>query len=204
MKKLNIIIFLFFSAICIAQSISVNQDKKQDLIKSLPFPFLLLGENCESYIITTDNGKIEQYDSECKFVIYPEVKGSAKITVQNKYGKIIVEEIYNVKEIDFFLEINNGNRYIDNVEHFLKSSRLTLNSPDLVCSDFQWNCLFDLIYIQENKKSVIPIVSKNGNLSMLKENISSLKKGDILILRNIKLLIDKDEFNTPDLVLEVK
>lgn len=204
MKSIILLICIFLSSICTAQSVIIKQDKKQSLIKSIPFPFSLIGEDCESYIVTTNNGKIERYNSECKFLIYPENIGETKITISNQSGKVIKEEWYRVKEAEFFINVDIMKKYIDNPEIFLNHSRLQLYSPDLECLNFEWNCEFEVIQITKNTKQSYAIVSKNGNLSMLKEQLSTLDKDDILIFHNIEILIDKSKFQAPDIVLEVK
>src|SRR5690554_2500220 len=119
MKSIILLICIFLSSICTAQSVIIKQDKKQSLIKSIPFPFSLIGEDCESYIVTTNNGKIERYNSECKFLIYPENIGETKITISNQSGKVIKEEWYRVKEAEFFINVDIMKKYIDNPEIFL-------------------------------------------------------------------------------------
>ncbi len=203
MKNITLMVFLLFSSIGIAQKAIIKQEKKQSLIKSIPFPFSLIGKDCESYIVTTNNGRIERYNSECKFLLNPENMGSTKVTVTNKSGKIISEESYNIKDIEFFIDVNLAKKHIKNPEIFLNHSRLQLYSPDLECLNFEWNCEFELIHIKENKKSYHSMVSKNGNLSMLKEQLSALNKDDILIFHNIEIFIDKSKFQAPDIVLTV-
>src|SRR5690606_15050499 len=100
MKNITLIVFILFSSIGNAKKAIIKQEKKQSLIKSIPFPISLIGKDCESYIVTTKNGRIERYNSECKFLLNPENMGSTKVTVTNKSGKIISEESYNVKDID--------------------------------------------------------------------------------------------------------
>ncbi len=203
MKNIVLLIFIFSSSICTAQKAIIKQDKKQSLIKSIPYPFSLIGEDCESYIVTTNNGRIERYNSECKFLLYPESIDKTKITISNQSGKIIKEELYRVKEAEFFINVDIMKKYIDNPEIFLNHSRLQLYSPDLECLHFEWNCEFELIHIKENKKNYYSMVSKNGNLSMLKEQLSALDKDDILIFHNIEIFIDKSKFQAPDIVLTV-
>lgn len=102
MKNITLMIFLLFSPICTAQSVIIKQDKKQNLIKSISLSFSLIGEDCASYIVTTNNGRIERYNSGCKFLIYPENISETKITIR----KIISEESFSVKDIEFFIDIN--------------------------------------------------------------------------------------------------
>ncbi len=204
MKTIVLLTFTFLSSTCNAQSIAIKQERKQNLVKSIPFPFSLYGKNCNSYVVTTNNGKIEQLNSECKFLLYPENIGTVKISVRDKSEKIIIEESYNVKEIDFKLKINNGNQFIENKELFLKDSRFTLYSSDLECLNFEWNCEFELIHIKENQKYKTSILSKNGNLNMLSKNPSELDKEDILIFHDLKILINNNKFQVPDIVLTVR
>ncbi|HUH25743.1 MAG TPA: hypothetical protein VLY87_03900 [Flavobacterium sp.] len=161
MSNITLLVFVFLSLTCTAQTVIIKQDKKQSLAKSIPYPFSLSGKNCESYIITTNNGKIEQYNSECKFLLYPENTGNVKITVKNKSGKILLEESYGVKNIEFFINVDIAKENIDNPEIFLNHSRLQLYSPDLEYLNFEWNCEFELIHIKENKKSHYSMVSRH-------------------------------------------
>jgi hypothetical protein len=200
MKKSLIVVFLLFGLFCSSQEVIIKQDRKSDLFKGVGFPFSLIGKNCESYIITTDNGKIEQYNSDCTFVVYPENIGIAKIKVKDKTGKILLEEPYKVREIEFKLSIIGANKNVIDIEYFLNFSRLDLVSPDF-SGQFSWKCQFELIHISENKIITHSYISEHGSIKTLKEKIKSLNRGDILVFHKMKLLIGEYQFDTSSIVL---
>ncbi|MBA5792031.1 hypothetical protein H1R17_03880 [Flavobacterium sp. xlx-214] len=203
MKKIKLIFFVFFCSICSAQKIALIQEFKKELVKSVPFPFSLSGNKCKSFIVTTDNGKIEQIKDECKFLIYPERKGFAKIMVHDNSRKEVFSDIYEVKDLTFSIKINNGEKSISDIDRFLKTSRLELNSSDLNCLNFEWYCQFDLIYIDTFKRVELAMDSKNGNLQLLQEKLPQLKSNDILVFRNFRIFVGAEEFVASDVILEV-
>lgn len=71
MKIYQSLISLFITYINSAQEIAVTIDRKLNLVQTIANPISIVGKNCQDYILTTDNGKIEQSNSECKFVIFP-------------------------------------------------------------------------------------------------------------------------------------
>ena len=196
-------LFLFITTISSAQKVSVSIDRKPSLVQSIANPISISAKNCQDYVLTTDNGKIEQSNSDCKFTIYPNHAGLAKITIKNKAEKLINEELYNVKPIAFSVEIPGFNKYINDVNHFSNAAKLSLHSDDLECSDISWLANFELIIVDENKTTRLSAQTSNGNLNELKDNFKTLKKGNIIIFHNIKVIAGTNEFNLLDIVLEV-
>lgn len=204
MKNFLLFLFLFITTISSAQEVSISIDRKPSLVQSIANPISISSKNCQNYVLTTDNGKIEQSNSDCKCTIYPTHTGLAKITIKNKAEKLINEELYNVKPIAFSVEIPGFNKYINDVNHFSNAARLSLHSDDLECSDISWLANFELIIVDENKTTRLSAQTSNGNLNELKDNFKTLKKGSIIIFHNIKVIIDSNIFSVADTVLEVK
>lgn len=203
MKIYISILLLFISYISNAQNVSLSIDKKPSLVQCIPNPISILGKNCNDYLLTSNNGKIEQSNSDCKFVIYPNHVGLAKISITNKSGKLISEEHFQVKPVVFSVDIPNFKNYITDVEYFSKSAKLKLNSDDLKCLDIGWSANFELIIIAANKTTKILGHASNGSLNVNKEHFETLKKGNIIIFHNIKVIAGVNEYNVLDIVLEV-
>jgi len=202
--KNYLLLLLFLTCTGNAQEISLLLERKQNLIQSISNPIVILDKNCRNYVVTTNNGKIEQNNADCKFVIYPDSIGVAEIRVHNKSGKLIAKENYRVKAPEFSLNIHGFEKRINDVTHFSKSARLELLSNDLVCLDFSWEANFELIIVGENKKTRILVHSSNGNLNELKEHFASLNSGDILLFHTVKITIYDKKINLSDIVLEVE
>ncbi|MDR6967787.1 hypothetical protein J2X31_001799 [Flavobacterium arsenatis] len=204
MMRNYLILLLLLGYSSNAQEISLVLERKQNLIQSIANPITIFDKNCRNYVVTTDNGKIEQNNADCKFVIFPDSIGVAEIRIYNKSGKLIAKENYRVKAPEFFLNINGFEKIINDVNRFSKSARLELFSDDLECINFSWDASFELVIVEENKKTRIPAHSRNGSLDKLKEHFTSLKSGDILFFHTIKITIDNKEFKVSDIVLEIE
>ncbi|MFY0482226.1 hypothetical protein ACI6PS_06425 [Flavobacterium sp. PLA-1-15] len=202
MRNYLLIILFFLSIRANAQEIFLVQEIKRDLVQSMPNPFSIIGKNCQNYIVSCDNGEIRR-SSDCKFIVYPKNIGAAKITIHTKSGKLVSEEKYHVKSVEFILNINGSDKKIFAVDHFIKSARFQLYSNDLMCSSFSWNANFETVIVEDNKKTIINAHSKDGNLDELKEKMKSLKPGNIIIFHKIKVLIENNEYNVSDIVLEI-
>lgn len=203
MKNYLTYLFLFITIISSAQKVSISIDRKPSLVQGIANPISISAKNCQGYVLNTDNGKIEQSNSDCKFTIYPNHAGLAKITIKNKAGKLINEEFYNVKPIAFTIDIRGFDKYINDVEHFSNAARLTLHSDDLECLDLNWVANFELIIVDDNNTKLISSHASNGNLDEIRHYFKTLKKGNIIIFHNIKVVAGANEFNVLDVVLEV-
>lgn len=203
MKTYLSFLFLFITIISCAQKVSISIDRKPSLVQSIANPISISAKNCQDYILTTDNGKIEQNSSDCKFTIYPNQAGLAKITIKNKAGKLIKEELFHAKPIEFSIYIPGFDKYINDVDYFSKSARLNLSSDDLGCSDINWSANFELIIVNDSSATRLSYQASNGNLSKIKDHFKTLKKGNIIIFHNIKVIAGANEFNVLDIVLEV-
>jgi hypothetical protein len=163
MKNYLLFLFLFITIISSAQKCSISVDRKPSLVQTIANPISIFAKNCQDYVLTTDNGKIEQNNSDCKFTVYPKNTGIAKITVKNKAGKLIKEELYHVKPIQFSIDIPGFDKYINDVDHFSKMARLTLHSGDLECLDLNWSANFEFIIVDENKTTRLLTHASFGN-----------------------------------------
>ena len=196
-------LFLLITTISSAQKVSISIDRKPSLVQGIANPISISSKNCQNYVLTTDNGKIEQGNSDCKFTIYPNHAELAKITIKNKAGKLISEEHFQVKPILFSIDIPGFNKYINDVNHFSNAAKLSLHSDDLECSDINWVANFELIIVNDSNATRLPYQTSNGNLNEIKDNFKTLKKGNIIIFHNIKVIAGTNEFNLLDIVLEV-
>lgn len=103
----------------------------------------------------------------------------------------------------FSVDIPHFSKYINDVDYFSKSARLNLNSDDLECSDLNWSTNFELITIDENNTKRLMVSSANGSLKEINDYFKILKKGNIIIFHNIKVIAGANEFRVAVIVLEV-
>lgn len=199
-------IFLLFSlAMCslsIGQSFAIKQDFKSHFVNRIDNPLTVFGKLKNSYIVATDNGKIENV-GENKFLVRPEKTGNLQIKITDKSGKLLYKENFIVKNIQFDVDFYGLKNGVENIDRFLNQNHLQLLSNDLVCLDLIWQWNFELIHVRQNEKYEITTFLESRSFDQLKEKLKPFEKGDILIFKNIKIFIDSFEYNIEDKVVYI-
>lgn len=70
---------------CSAQASAVANLKQNVVYIGLHNPFIVVAEQqpCEAIFVTTDNGRLEQWEDACQYIYFPEKEGKATITIHS-------------------------------------------------------------------------------------------------------------------------
>ena len=199
------IFLLFLIGICnlsFGQSFAIKQDFKSHFVNRIDNPFTIFGKVKKSYVVETNNGKIENV-GENKYLVRPDKTGNLQISIANKSGKLLYKENFNVKDIQFDVDFYGLKSGVKNVNVFLNHNHLQLLSNDLVCLDFYWQWNFEIVHIKENEKYEITDFDKSRSLNQLKDKLKPLEKGDILIFKNIRIYLQDFEYPIEDKIVYI-
>ncbi|SCY94995.1 GldM family protein [Flavobacterium caeni] len=208
MRNISLIIFFFICSLCSAQEFYLTSEINHTIIKSIPNPiiFSFPGKECNDFNLSTDNGKIEKSNSNCKYLIYPDSIGFAKVIVKNKNGKKIGEKNFQVRNVDFRVIVPGIEDYnIKDVNLFGHTARLQITSDDLACISISWKLECELMIVENDRNIHFKIRSENGILNPeIKDQFALLKNGNLVLFNDIKLIIDNKIFKAPGIMLKVQ
>jgi hypothetical protein len=213
MKTINKFIaisLLFFSISVNAQSFVVSNDKENNLYLGVENPLIAIVEKmkCGSFILTTDNGKIREYEN-CRYIYNAERIGNATITIIKVKGNDTVnigKSVFNVKEIPKpIAKIGGKNSGIIDKNLLLRSGGILTHYENF---DFDLSVpiiSYSLLIVKNNDSTYFKVVKGNKftdeliqEFSRFKTNervyfldiIAKLNKGKYIELESLKFIIE--------------
>ena len=205
--------FLFIPAMLFSQNNIgiVNNRSNTNLFIGYDNPFTIIIENesCEDIFIKIDNGKYSQNPERCSFNISPDKIGNINISIylkkkliqtfklqviQPKF-KVIYESINNDVTTEFIDLISSG---IYNIDFFRNPFRLYIDTS-VLNSDFSYKLEYTVVIIR-NGTEVFKQTSDDKYLNkIIKEQFKELKKGDVILFKDMKCITNVINDNIDDL-----
>jgi hypothetical protein len=199
-KFIQVLFFFFGGFFGFSQEVSIEM-YTSELLRGLDNPIEIKAPNCQNLYLESSIGSSVRDSTKCQFFLRPKELKNVEILIKNERNELVFQKELIVRDIQFDLRFNGLNT--ENLDKYFASARLYLTSPDLSCYDLIWNVSYDLIHIQGYQKKEFSLISKNGNLEKFRKQLFPLKKNDIILLKNIKLIINNLDYYVSDLEIKI-
>lgn len=214
----NLIILLFIQTMLFSQNNIgiINNRTNMNLFIGYDNPFTIIIENesCDDIFIKIDNGKYSQNSERCSLNIFPDKIGDIniliylrdkliqtfKLKVVHPKFKVIYESINN-DEITDFIDLTSSGIY--NIDFFKNPFRLYIDTS-VLSSDFSFKLQYTVVIIRNGTELFKQTSNDIYFNKIIKEKFKELKKGDLILFKDMKCITNVINDNIDDLIFLIQ